>query len=169
MVVDVAEAFDDPDDDTLTYAASSSVTSVATLSRSGSMMTITPGSAAGRTLITVTATDASGSNTSVSQRFKVTVGNDYDTNKNGLISISNLAQFDAMRHDLDGNGVAGDAAYAAAFPGAFDRMGCGIDGCAGYELTADLDFDTNNRRQRRRGRYLLERRRGLGAHRPSRI
>ena len=95
----------------------------------------------------MTATDAGGSNTSVSQRFKVTVGHDYDTDKDGLIAISNLAQFDAMRHDLSGNGVVADddaAAYATAFPGAFDRMGCGIEGCAGYELTADLNFDTNN-------------------------
>ena len=145
VVVDVAGAFDDPDADTLTYAASSSVTSVATLSRSGSMITITPASA-GRTIITVTATDAGGSNTSVSQRFTVTVGHDYDTDKDGLIAISNLAQLHAMRHDLDGNGVpvsAGSAAYAAAFPDAFARLGCGIDGCSGYELTKDLDFDTD--------------------------
>ena len=42
--------------------------SVATLSRSDAMLTITPGSA-GQTIITVTATDVGGSNTSVSQRF----------------------------------------------------------------------------------------------------
>ncbi len=145
VVVDVARAFDDPDDDTLTYAATSSRTSVATLSRSGSMITITPASA-GRTIITVTATDAGGSNTSVSQRFTVTVGHNYDADEDGLIAISNLAQLHAMRHDLDGNGVpvsAGSAAYAAAFPDAFARLGCGIDGCSGYELTKDLDFDTD--------------------------
>ena len=142
VVVDVAGAFDDPDDDTLTYAASSSDTSVATVSQSGSMLTITPGSA-GRTTITVTATDAGGSNMDATQRFTVRVGYNYDSDGDGLIGISNLAQLDAMRHDLDGNGYAGDAAYAAAFPDAFDRLGCGIDGCAGYELTADLDFDTN--------------------------
>ena len=145
VVVDIAGAFDDLDDDTLTYAATSSRTSVATVSRSGSMITITPESA-GRTIITVTATDASGSNTSVSQRFTVTVGHNYDADEDGLIAISNLAQFDAVRHDLNGNGlVTGDnaAAYAAAFPDAFDRLGCGIDGCAGYELLADLDFDTD--------------------------
>ena len=44
------------------------MTSVATLSRSDAMLTITPGSA-GRTIITVTATDAGGSNMSASQRF----------------------------------------------------------------------------------------------------
>ena len=81
---------------------------------------------------------------SASQRFRVTVGHDYDTDGDGLIGISNLAQLDAMRHDLDGNGYAGTvAAYAAAFPSPFDRMGCGVNGCSGYELLADLDFDTD--------------------------
>ena len=141
--VDVSAAFQDPDNDTLTYEASSSLTSVATLSRSGSVVTITP-LAAGRTIITVTATDAGGSNMSASQRFSVTVGNDYDTDGDGLIGISNLAQLDAMRHDLDGNGYAGTSAeYAAAFPSPLDRMGCGVNGCSGYELLADLDFDTD--------------------------
>ena len=143
--VDVAAAFQDPESDTLTYAATSSRTSVATVSRSGSMITITPESA-GRTIITVTATDAGGSNMSASQRFVVTVGNDYDADGDGLIGISNLAQFDAIRHDLNGNGIVADddaAAYTEAFPDAFDRLGCGIEGCSGYELLADLDFDTN--------------------------
>ena len=143
VAVDVAAAFQDPDNDTLTYRASSSVTSVATLSRSGSMLTITPGTA-GRTIITVTATDAGGSNKSASQRFIVTVGYDYDTDGDGLIGVSSLAQLDAMRYDLDGNGYAGTvAAYAAAFPSPLDRQGCGVDGCSGYELLADLDFDTD--------------------------
>ena len=141
--VDVASAFQDPDNDTLTYGASSSLTSVATLSRSGSVVTITP-LAVGRTIITVTATDVSGSGMSASQRFRVTVGHDYDTDGDGLIGISNLAQLDAMRHDLDGNGYAGtEAAYAAAFPSPLDRLGCGVNGCSGYELLADLDFDTD--------------------------
>ena len=141
--VDVAAAFQDPDNDTLTYGASSSLTSVATLSRSESVVTITP-VAAGRTIITVTATDVSGSGMVASQRFRVTVGNDYDTDGDGLIGVSNLAQLDAMRHDLDGNGYAGtEAAYAAAFPSPLDRLGCGGNGCSGYELLADLDFDTD--------------------------
>ena len=141
--VDVAAAFQDPDNDPLTYGASSSLTSVATLSRSGSVVTITP-VAVGRTIITVTATDAGGSNMSASQRFRVTVGHDYDTDGDGLIGISTLAQLDAMRYDLDGNGYAGTSAeYAEAFPSPLDRMGCGLNGCSGYELLADLDFDTD--------------------------
>ena len=141
--VEVAAAFQDPDNDTLTYGASSSLTSVATLSRSESVVTITPGTA-GRTIITVTATDVSGSGMVASQRFRVTVGHDYDTDGDGLIGVSKLAQLDAMRHDRDGNGYAGTSAeYAAAFPSPLDRMGCGVDGCSGYELLADLDFDTD--------------------------
>ena len=141
--VDVAAAFQDPESDTLTYGASSSLTSVATLSRSGSMLTITP-VAAGRTIIIVTATDAAGSNMSASQRFRVTVGQDYDTDGDGLIGISNLAQLDAMRYDRDGNGYAGTVAeYAAAFPSPLDRMCSGVNGCSGYELLVDLDFDTD--------------------------
>ena len=141
--VDVAAAFQDPDSDTLTFGASSSLTSVATLSRSGSMLTITPGTA-GRTIITVTATDGGGSNMSASQLFVVTVGHDYDADGDGLIGVSNLAQLDAMRYDRDGNGYAGTvAAYAAAFPSPLDRMCSGVNGCSGYELLVDLDFDTD--------------------------
>ena len=67
---------------------------------------------------------------------------DYDTDDDGLIEISSLAQLDVMRHDLDGDGVSSHDDHAAAFPNAMVEMGCfGV--CAGYELTADLDFDTN--------------------------
>ena len=72
---------------------------------------------------------------------------DYDTNDNNLIDIINLAQFNAIRHDPDGNGDATHADYAAAFPNrvttATGRMGC-PDACTGYELRADLDFDTDD-------------------------
>ena len=71
---------------------------------------------------------------------------DYDTNNNGLIDITTLAQLDAIRHDLDGNGDATHADYVAAFPNrvtsAAGRMGCPDGTCTGYELRADLDFDT---------------------------
>ena len=149
LVVDVAGAFSDLDD-VLTYAASSSDVAVATVSVSGSRVTITP-VAAGRATITVSATDAGGTNTTVTQRFVVMVwtgdGVDYDADDDGLIEITNLTQLDAMRHDLYGRGVpreSGTDAYAVAFPGAGAGMGCPTaGGCAGYELLADLDFDTN--------------------------
>ena len=72
---------------------------------------------------------------------------DYDTDDDGLIEIYTLAQLDAVRHDLDGDGTPstdGETAYAKAFPDAADGMGCPTtDGCSGYELMSDLDFDTN--------------------------
>ena len=51
-----------------------------------------------------------------------------------------------VRWDYNGYGIvwgAGANLYAAAFPGWVDRMACGGLGCIGYELFADLDFDTN--------------------------
>ena len=148
--VTVSGAFRDPESDTLTYGASSSATTVATVSASGAEVTITP-VAAGRTTISVTATDASGSNTAATQRFTVTVWSatavDYDSDDDGLIEIGSLAQLDAIRHDRGGDGGStadGKTAYEAAFSDAVDWMGCNdLQGCSGYELTADLDFDTN--------------------------
>ena len=71
----------------------------------------------------------------------------YDTDRDGLIEITTLAQLDAMRHDPDGDGIpvdTGTPTYATAFPAAGARLTCGVDsGCAGYELTVDLDFDTD--------------------------
>ena len=76
----------------------------------------------------------------------------YDVDADGLIEITTLAQLDAVRHDLDGDGQpAADTAstYRAAFPLAFSdgqatRLGCGSGSrCRGYELMAALDFDTN--------------------------
>ena len=75
---------------------------------------------------------------------------DYDTDDDGLIEISTLAQLNAIRHDQDGNGqatIAGYSAYHSAFSGRntnpTGRMGCPSGACVGYELMADLDFDTN--------------------------
>ena len=68
---------------------------------------------------------------------------DYDTDKDGLIEVSNLAQLAAIRADLNGDGVSPAPAYAAAFPDAMPGMGCPDAGCTGYELVANLDFDTN--------------------------
>ena len=172
VVVEVAGAFSDPDNDTLTYGASSSPSSVASVSQSGSQVTVTPG-VAGRATVTVTATDAGGSNTSATHRFTVTVGNNYDSDGDGLIEISSLAQLDAVHHDLNGNGIPDysddAAAYVAAFPSPFDRMGCSFEGCSGYELEADLDLDTNGSGDADAGRCVLERRRRLGADRPARV
>ena len=150
VVVDLSGGFEDADGDPLTYTASSSDARVATAGVSGPRLTLSP-VAPGRATITVTATDAGGSNASVAQQFAVEVwmatGTDYDPDDDGLIAITTLEQLDAVRHDLDGDGIPtvdGWAAYVAAFADAPDGLGCGgTDGCAGYELAADLDFDTN--------------------------
>lgn len=72
---------------------------------------------------------------------------DYDVDDDGFIEVSNLAQLNAIRWDLDGSGLPehlpNNSLYAEAFPNAADGMGCPREECLGYELTADLDFDTN--------------------------
>ncbi len=144
--VEVAGAFHDPEGNALTYGATSSAPAVATVSLSGTRVTITP-VAEGQATVTVTAIDKDGSNTSAAQPFAVTVlpitAIDYDTDDDGLIEITTLAQLNAVRHDLNGDGIptdSGRAAYDQAFT---DQVACGGLGCTGYELSADLDFDTN--------------------------
>ena len=68
---------------------------------------------------------------------------DYDADDDGLIEVTTLAQLNAIRWDLDGNGSTTEAGYATAFPDKPDDMGCPATGCTGYELTADLDLDTD--------------------------
>ncbi|WP_419853828.1 GLUG motif-containing protein [Candidatus Poriferisodalis sp.] len=86
---------------------------------------------------------------------------DYDADDDGLIEVSNLDQLNAIRWDEDGDGSAGKIEnwvvdvdgslvidgdvdrHAIAFPNAAPGMGCPSSGCIGYELAADLDFDTN--------------------------
>ena len=80
-------------------------------------------------------------------------GGDYDDDNDGLIEVRNLAQLDAIRYDLNGDGMRGAvsasdwARYTAAFPNAVSGMGCPQAGCTGYELRASLDFDTNGNGQ----------------------
>ena len=68
---------------------------------------------------------------------------DYDLDDDGLIEIEWLEQLNAIRWDLEGNGIVDDnsnaEAYSAAFPDAAEGMGC-VDGCRGYELARDMDF-----------------------------
>lgn len=62
---------------------------------------------------------------------------DYDLDNDGLIEINDLGDLDEIRNNLDGKTL-----YKA-------KLGCPtlaadkIDGCNGFELTTDLDFDTN--------------------------
>ena len=84
---------------------------------------------------------------------------DYDDDDDGLIEVTSLAQLNAIRWDLDGNGTSTDAGYATAFPNAEPNMGCnenvvtiasgpGNPACSGYELRANLDFDTGTKGDR---------------------
>ena len=73
---------------------------------------------------------------------------DFDSDSDNLIAVSNLAQLNAVRYDLDGDGVpdsgtttAQRKTYADAFK--TSRAGFFCTDCKGYELTADLDFDTD--------------------------
>ena len=56
-----------------------------------------------------------------------TTTTDYDSNDDGLIEVSNLAQLNAIRWDLDGDGsvaATDQANYTAAFPNTAASMGC---------------------------------------------
>ena len=92
-----------------------------------------------------------------------TTANDYDSDDNGLIEVNSLARLNAIRWDLDGNGIvdtgltpADATSYNAAFPSPAAGMGCPLVDhdadaataktpvCTGYELTQNLDFDTDD-------------------------
>src|SRR5690554_5958643 len=68
-----------------------------------------------------------------------------DADHNGLIDIHTLEQLDAIRYNLEGTGLVLTAGEKINVEGCPPRL---INGqmqrlCKGYELKADLDFDTN--------------------------
>ena len=73
---------------------------------------------------------------------------DFDTDDDDLIETKTLAQLNAIRHDLDGQGDQDSVGatqwntYKTAFHGSAADMDCvsGAGNCDGYELDADLDF-----------------------------
>ena len=87
-------------------------------------------------------------NTPTQRTAAVPAAMDYDADDNGLIDISTAAQLNAIRWDLNGDGVpsaTGATAYSTIFAGrqhtadaTSGRMGCPLSGCNGYELLADL-------------------------------
>ena len=104
----------------------------------------------GRLLVAVTAvvamTFASAGVVGLIHTAQAQTATDYDADDDGLIEVGSLAQLNAVRWDLDGDGTPASANatdYAAAFPNAATGMGCPSSGCTGYELTTNLDFDTN--------------------------
>ena len=134
VTIDLSTKFTDPDSDTLTYQVLStddrveaSITGVRQ-----SQLTVTPGHPASA-MVFVRAVDPDG--LSAVQDFSVSVsaGNrDYDTDNDNLIDVRTLAQLDAIRYDLDGNGEVDGTnwqAYYDAFEEAILDMGC-PDRCA---------------------------------------
>ena len=145
--IDLEDVFDDPDDDTLTYEAVSSDPDRLAVTRNNAQVTITPGSP-GRVVVRLRAIDTDGLSATDSFSVTVTAGSrDYDADNDGLIDVANLAQLDALRYDLNGDGLVDGATwmpYYRAYPMGALGMGCPSDGCTGYELTANLDFDTDD-------------------------
>ncbi len=146
--LDLAGFFTEPDADTLRYEWLPGDEAVVTAVANDSDMTL-DAVAPGRTVVAVRAIDPDGLSAWVSVVVTVQVGDrDYDTDDDGLIEVAMLAQLDALRHDLDGDGGPDDRpdadwrSYYAAFAGGAWGMGC-PDGCGGYELTTSLDFDTD--------------------------
>ena len=111
---------------------------------------------------------------------------DYDADNDGLIDVDSLAKLNAIRWDLNGDGVVDNASdatsYAAAFGSPEDNMGCGESAasissqntgnptCRGYELTAKPGLRHQQQRRAEHGRHLLQQRTGLAgpsARRPA--
>ena len=112
--------------------------------------------------ILVRGTNSGGSSAGVWVHFKsqyiAQATTDYDSDDDGLIEISNAAQLNAIRWDVDGDGgvdAANQTAYDAAFPNKTTDMGCPIttqdddnNDCLGYEIgtsssAADVNIDLN--------------------------
>ena len=107
---------------------------------------------------TYTATDANRNTATIP--VDITVNADFDADNDQLIEVHNLAQLNAIRWDLNGDGDVSAqtatvrASYRAAYPG-IAGMGCkAVDHdnntttpnkpvCIGYELNNNLDFDTD--------------------------
>ncbi len=68
-----------------------------------------------------------------------------DADGDGLIEVETLAQLNAIRWDLDGNGEVDNSGAQNDYNTAFftNASGSTCTNCEGYELTTDLDFDTD--------------------------
>ena len=145
VTIDLASIFTDPDSATLTYSVVSSDPDRLGVTLSGTEVTLTPGSP-GWSAVWARVTDPGGLGALQTFTVTVTAGTtDYDTDHDRLIEVSTLAQLDAIRYDLNGNGLVDGATwepYYAAFSMGVLEMGC-PGGCVGYELAANLDFDTD--------------------------
>ena len=83
--------------------------------------------------------DGNDTTTELKSWITVSISPDYDSDGDGLVEIHTLAQLDAMRYDLNGDGIADRAVGDAILGSAFGGPSC-VGACTGYELMADLDF-----------------------------
>lgn len=144
--IDLGRVFTDPDGDALRFEATSGDPARLSVSLKGATLTLAP-RWPGVGAVTVRATDPYHAQATALLSIVIAAGNvDHDDDNDGLIEVGSLAQLDALRYDLNGDGTTNSAEdwrfYGRAFPGAAAHMGC-PGACIGYELTADLDFDTN--------------------------
>ena len=167
--IDLEDVFDDPDDDTLTYEAISSDPDRLTITLSSAEVTITPGSP-GRVVVRLRAIDPDGLSVTDSFSVTVTAGNrDYDSDNDGLIDVANLAQLDALRYDLNGDGLVDGAIVDAVLHRLpHGRSGNGVSQrrrLHGLRTDGEPGLRHGRRWRCRLRRRLLERRRRLGSDR----
>ena len=121
--VDVSDHFSDPDGDTLTYEAASATESVATVSISGSEVSVAPVSK-GDATITVTAKDPDG--LSASQEFKVSV-----------LEVGRVVFFAEEDDDLEPLGL---EELVAALPPELAEVGTGLMELEGLLVAVDTEL-----------------------------
>ena len=63
--------------------------------------------------------------------FSDEVRSDFDVDDDGLIEINDINDLNEIRNSSNGRSLYGQS------------TGCPVDGCFGFELTSDLDFDSN--------------------------
>ena len=94
----------------------------------------------GKNVVSIAVTGLDGSIGNYTVEIWQTIASDYDIDDDNLIEISNLEQLNAIRYDLDGDGISDDSRnyelYQRAYPG---FSGC-MSLCIGYELETNLDF-----------------------------
>ena len=94
----------------------------------------------GKNVVSIVVTGLDGSIGNYTVEIWQTIASDYDIDDDNLIEISNLEQLNAIRYDLDGDGISDDSRnyelYQRAYPG---FSGC-MSLCIGYELETNLDF-----------------------------
>ncbi len=85
-------------------------------------------------MLVLTLAVAIGSQSALAQTAPCTL-TDIDRDDDGLIEICDLEGLNAIRYQMDGTG------YKASGGATKITAGCPADGCRGYELTRDLDFN----------------------------